>query len=72
VVFSGSDSIIIDQRATSVLDSVRRAMPRVARSVRRFTDQSGHRTPARHPPASVGDTSLASFLGRFARCRRRR
>jgi hypothetical protein len=50
VVFSGSDSIIIDQRATSVLESVRRAMPRVARSVRRFTDQSGHRTPrATHP-----------------------
>lgn len=45
VVFSGSDSVIVEERATTVLESVRKAISRVGRSVRRHADQSGRRTP---------------------------
>jgi len=45
VVFDRSDSIIIEERATTLLESVRKAIPRVSRSVRRRADQSGRRTP---------------------------
>jgi hypothetical protein len=45
VVFSGSDSIIVEQRATNALQTARLAIPRVARSVRRHTGQSGAKTP---------------------------
>lgn len=61
VVISGSDSIIIEERATSVLESLRRALPRVARSVRRFADHSGHRTPrATHPRQAAPPSAPAS------------
>jgi hypothetical protein len=45
VVFSGSDSIIVAEQATSVLATATLAIPRVARSVRRHVDQSGVKTP---------------------------
>jgi hypothetical protein len=45
VVFSGSDSIIVEERATNVLETARLAIPRVARSVRRYAGQSGGKTP---------------------------
>lgn len=45
VVFSGSDSIIVEERAASVLETARLAIPRVARSVRRYAGQSGTKTP---------------------------
>lgn len=45
VVFSGSDSIIIEQRAASVLETARLAIPRVARSVRRHAGLTGVKTP---------------------------
>jgi hypothetical protein len=45
VVFSGSDSIIVEERATNVLETARLAIARVARSVRRYTGQSGAKTP---------------------------
>jgi hypothetical protein len=45
VVFSGSDSIIVEERATNVLETARLAIPRVARSVRRYAGQSGFKTP---------------------------
>jgi hypothetical protein len=45
VVFSGSDSIIVEERATNVLETARLAIPRVARSVRRYAGQSGAKTP---------------------------
>lgn len=50
VVFSGTDSIVVEQQGTSVLESVRRIMPRVGRVVRRHVDQIGGKTPrASHP-----------------------
>ncbi len=45
VVFSGSDSIIVEERATNVLETARLAIPRVARSVRRHAGQSGGKAP---------------------------
>src|SRR5688572_24982833 len=45
VVFSGSDSIIVEERATNVLETARLAIPRMARSVRRYAGQSGGKTP---------------------------
>ena len=45
LVVSGSDSIIIEQRGASVLDVVRRALPRVGRIVRRQVDARGGKTP---------------------------
>jgi hypothetical protein len=45
VVFSGAESVIIEQRATTVQETVRRAIPRVSRSVRRCADSSARKTP---------------------------
>lgn len=45
VVLSGSDSIIIEQRAPDVLDAARRALSRVARTVRQYADRRGGKTP---------------------------
>jgi hypothetical protein len=45
VVLSGSDSIIIEQRAPDVLAAARRALPRVARTVRQYADRRGGKTP---------------------------
>jgi hypothetical protein len=80
VVFSGSDSIIIEQRAADVVDVVRRAMPRVARNVRSYADRSGRKTPrataglrraatpksapARAQPSAAQDTG--SIIGKRA------
>lgn len=45
VVLSGSDSIIVEERGTSVLEVVRRMLPRVGRIVRRQVDAKGGKTP---------------------------
>lgn len=45
VVLSGSESIIIEQRAPDVLDASRRALSRVARTVRQYADRRGGKTP---------------------------
>lgn len=45
VVLSGSDSIIIEQRAPDVLEAVRRALSRVGRTVRQYADRRGGKTP---------------------------
>ena len=45
VVFSGSDSVIVEEQGASVLEVVRRVMPRVGRIVRRHVDASGKKTP---------------------------
>jgi ribosome-associated translation inhibitor RaiA len=75
IVFSGSDSVIIEQRATNVLEAVRKAIPRVSRSVRRRADRSEQRTPrathaapltprppSRPRPAAVADDG--SLIGK--------
>ncbi|HTV21285.1 MAG TPA: hypothetical protein VMG12_21510 [Polyangiaceae bacterium] len=77
VVFSGSDSVIIEEQATSVPEAVRHAMPRVRRSVRRRADQSGGRTPRpTHPsraksarrsrPGSEATLDDGSWIGKRA------
>lgn len=45
VVVSGNQSIIVEDRAEDVLGAVRRAIPRVAKTVRKFADRTGRRTP---------------------------
>lgn len=45
IVFSGSDSVIVEDHGASVLEAVRRVMPRVGRIVRRHADASGKKTP---------------------------
>lgn len=50
VVLSGSRSLIIEERATNPLETVRRALPRVARSIRQHAEQSGRKTPAAGGP----------------------
>lgn len=45
IVFSGSDSVIVEERGASVLEAVRRVIPRVGRIVRRHVDASGKKTP---------------------------
>jgi hypothetical protein len=45
VVFSGSDSVIVEERGAGVLEVVRRVIPRVGRIVRRHVDASGRKTP---------------------------
>ena len=45
VVLDGGDRIRIEQRATAVLEAVRRVIPRVARSVRQHVERSGRKTP---------------------------
>jgi hypothetical protein len=46
VVLSGTQSLLIEQRATEVLEAVRLALPRVARAVRQHADRSSRKTPA--------------------------
>lgn len=45
VVLSGSDSLIIEQRAPDALDAARLALRRVARNVRQYTGRRGDKTP---------------------------
>lgn len=45
VVLSGADSIIVEEQASGVRESVGRVLPRVARAVRRAADQSGKKAP---------------------------
>jgi hypothetical protein len=45
VVFSGTDSVIVEERGANVLEVVRRALPRVGRIVRRHVDAQGGKTP---------------------------
>jgi ribosome-associated translation inhibitor RaiA len=45
VVFDGGDRVRIEQRASEVLEAVRRVMPRVARAVRHHVERSGQKTP---------------------------
>jgi hypothetical protein len=45
-VVSNSESLLIGQRATDVLEAVRRALPRVARAIRQHADRSSCKTPA--------------------------
>ena len=52
VVLSGSDSVIVEERATNVLETARLAIPRVARSVRRHAGQSGGKAPRVTVPRS--------------------
>ena len=44
LVLNGAESIVVEQRATNVYETVRKAMPRVGRSIRRHADQSPRRT----------------------------
>lgn len=66
VVFSGSDSIIVAEQATNVLETATLAIPRVARSVRRHVDQSGAKTPRatrrRSPPRASASEQVVEPL----------
>jgi hypothetical protein len=60
VVLSGSDSIIIEQRAPDVLAAARRALPRVARTMRQYADRRGGKTPkATAAPRRAGSRKSA-------------
>jgi hypothetical protein len=57
VVFDRGDRVQIEQRASEVLEAVRRIMPRLARAVRHHVERSGQKTPRptlRPPPAVLG------------------
>jgi ribosome-associated translation inhibitor RaiA len=45
IVFDRGDRVRIEQRASEVLEAVRRVMPRVARAVRQHVERSGQKTP---------------------------
>lgn len=45
LVVSGTESIVVEERAASVREAVARVIPRVARAVRRHADRSGKATP---------------------------
>lgn len=45
IVFDRGDRVRIEQRASEVLEAVRRVMPRVARAVRHQVERSGQKTP---------------------------
>ena len=45
IAFDRGDRVRIEQRASDVLEAVRRVMPRVARAVRHHVERSGQKTP---------------------------
>jgi hypothetical protein len=56
IVFDHGEPVHIEQRASEVLEAVRRIMPRVARAVRHRVERSGQKTPRatlRPPPAAL-------------------
>jgi hypothetical protein len=56
IVFEHGDRVHIEQRASEVLEAVRRIMPRVARAVRHHVERSGQKTPRatlRPPPTAL-------------------
>jgi len=56
IVFEHGERVHIEQRASEVLEAVRRIMPRVARAVRHHVERSGQKTPRatlRPPPAAL-------------------
>jgi len=75
VVLSGNDSIIVEECATSVQQTILRAIPRLARAVRNHASRHGRTPPATHkrrtaraalaqPAASTGSTDAGSLIGR--------
>jgi hypothetical protein len=76
IVFSGSDSLIVENRGANVMGTVRRIIPRVGRIVRRQVEASGRKTPrAKHrrmaaersgTPPSQSLADEGSVIGRRA------
>jgi hypothetical protein len=63
VVFDRGDRVQIEQRASEVLEAVRRIMPRVARAVRHHVERSGQKTPRptlRPPPIPEGEPPITN------------
>lgn len=60
VVLSGSDSVIVEERATNLLETARLAIPRVARSVRRHAGQSGGKAPRVTLPRSAAPAAASA------------
>jgi len=75
VVLSGNDSIIVEERAISVPETIRRAIPRVARAMRSHAARHGRTPAATHrrnaaprvpalPAASRAATDAEGLIGR--------
>jgi hypothetical protein len=65
VVFDHGERVHIEQRASEVLEAVRRIMPRVARAVRHHVERSGQKTPraTRRPAHAALDAEAAVANG---------